>query len=132
MVQELSISTQNLDKLLSKKEQEEIKYLNKTSNKARKRLKKNGDLLNISINEFLTRWANINIIIISEIVQLLSNLNRYSHYFDDIDETGQWFTGISRFIADFIKILTKDSRPIFIGFTLILLSFGLHIIQISS
>jgi len=132
MVQQSSLSKKNLDKLLSKNEQHELQYLNNQSNSARRRVKHNSDILNISISDFFTKWADLNIIIISDIVIFFSNINKYARYFDDIDETGQWFTGISRLFSDFIKILTKDNRPIFIGFTFILISFGLYIIQISS
>ena len=53
-------------------------------------------------------------------------------YFDDIDETGQWFTGINKILKEFMNIFTKNGRSLYIGLTLILISFSLYLIQITS
>ena len=102
-----------LDSKLSKKEQEEIKMLNSKSNKIRKDIKENDDPLNMSTN-------------------FINNLSKYKSHFNDIDDTNNWVSGIGQIINKIYTIFTKKQRTIYIGFTLILLSFALYIIQITS
>jgi len=121
-----------LDSKLSEKEQEEIKKLNSKSNKIRKNIKKNDDPLNMSIRDFMRNWADSNIYIMIDLTNFINNLSKYKSYFDDIDDTSNWVSGILKILKKLYSIFTKKQRTIFIGFTLILLSFALYIIQITS
>jgi len=121
-----------LDSKLSEKEQEEIKKLNSKSNKIRKNIKKNEDPLNMSIRDFMRNWADSNIYIMIDLTNFINNLSKYKSYFDDIDDTNNWGSGILKIINKIYTIFTKKQRTIYIGFTLILLSFALYIIQITS
>jgi hypothetical protein len=86
----------------------------------------------MSVKNIVNKWATANIDILVDITQYLSTTNKYANYFDDIDETGQWYSGIMRMISDFIKIFTKGDRPIYIGLTFVIISFALYLIQITS
>ena len=86
----------------------------------------------MSIEEVFHQWSKENMIVFTEVVHFFSNLETYSKYFNNIDDTGKWFKGIKIMISDLIKIMMKNNRPIYIGITLLLLSFGLYIIQITS
>ena len=121
-----------LDSKLSEKEQKELKILNKKSNKLRKNIKKNEDPLNMSIREFMQNWADANIYIMIDLTNFLNNLSRYKSHFNDIDDTNNWVSGISKILQKLYSIFTKKQRTIYMGFTLILLSFALYVIQITS
>ncbi len=126
-------SSQNIiDTKLSKNERKELKLLNSKSNRLRKEYKKNKDPLNMSIREFIKKWADTNIFVLIDLTNFFSNLSEYKNYFDDIDDTQNWIKGFSKIFNNFYKIITREQRPIFIGFTLVLISFALHIIQITS
>ena len=122
----------NLNIKLSKKEKNSIKYLNKQSKKLRNLHRENNDFMNMSLKNIINEWSNTMLLIFTDLVNFLNNLNKYYNYFDDIDETGQWFKGISVIIKELVKILTKGKRILYLGITLILISFAMYIIQITS
>ena len=124
--------TKTIDTYLSKTEKNKLEYLNKTSNRINKLKNEKKDPLNMTLSELIQNWANVNIHVLIDITNFFSNLQKYNRYFDDIDNTGQWFTGIKKIIVDFSSIFVRNNRGIYIGFTLILLSFALHLIQITS
>lgn len=121
-----------LDSKLSEKEQKELRILNRKSNKLRKQIKKNDDPLNMSIREFMRNWADTTIYIMIDLTNFFNNLSRYKSHFNDIDDTNNWVSGISKMLKKLYSIFTKKQRTIYMGFTLILLSFALYIIQITS
>ena len=121
-----------LDSKLSEKEQKELRILNKKSNKLRKQIKKNDDPLNMSIREFMLNWADTTIYIMIDLTNFFNNLSRYKSHFNDIDDTNNWVSGISKMLKKLYSIFTKKQRTIYMGFTLILLSFALYVIQITS
>lgn len=121
-----------LDSKLSEKEQKELRILNKKSNKLRKQIKKNDDPLNMSIREFMRNWADTTIYIMIDLTNFFNNLSRYRSHFNDIDDTNNWVSGISKMLKKLYSIFTKKQRTIYMGFTLILLSFALYVIQITS
>ncbi len=126
-------SSQNfIDTKLSKNERKELKLLDRKSNRLRNEYKKNKDPLNMSIREFIKKWADTNIFVLIDLTNFFGNLSEYKNHFDDIDDTQNWIKGFSKIFNNFYKIITKEQRPIFIGFTLVLISFALHIIQITS
>tara|TARA_B100000575_G_C23136256_1_gene660185 strand:- start:3357 stop:3746 length:390 start_codon:yes stop_codon:yes gene_type:complete len=128
----VNLSDNKLNSLLSEKEREELKILNDKSNVIRNSITNKNDLLNNSIRNISKKWANTNIDILVDIVKFFSQIKKYSNYFDDIDETGQWFTGIYTILYDFVKIFTKKDRSIYIGLSFIMISFALYLIQITS
>ena len=124
--------TKTMDKYLSDTEKEQLEYLNTTSNRINKLQNEKRDPFNMTLSELIQNWANANVHVLIDITNFFSNLQKYNRYFDDIDNTGQWFNGIKKFILDLSSIFVKKNRGIYIGFTLILLSFALHLIQITS
>lgn len=120
------------DIFLSEQEKTNLKNLNNKSNMLNNINRETNDPINMSIKELFYKWSSANIQIFTDIVRFISNINEYTKYFDDIDETGQWYNGIILILRNLLKIFTKDNRPIFIGFTFILLSFALYLIQITS
>ena len=124
--------TKTMDKYLSDTEKEQLEYLNTTSNRINKLQNEKRDPFSMTLSELIQNWANANVHVLIDITNFFSNLQKYNRYFDDIDNTGQWFNGIKKFILDLSSIFVKKNRGIYIGFTLILLSFALHLIQITS
>uniref|UniRef100_A0A6C0JG26 Uncharacterized protein n=1 Tax=viral metagenome TaxID=1070528 RepID=A0A6C0JG26_9ZZZZ len=117
---------------LNNKEKRNIDLLNKKHNKLNNQIREDNDPINMSIKSLFNKWGIVNIQVFKELVNLISNLDQFSSYFDDIDNTGQWYNGIMIILRKIFKIFSKDDRPIFIGFTFILLSFALYITQITS
>ena len=122
----------NIDDLLSKNEKKMLTKLDTKSNKINTKIHDENDPLNMSIKNLFEKWASVNINIFVDITNFISNLSKYNQYFDDIDETGQWYNGIVKIMKDFSKILIENNRPIYFGITLVLLSFALYLIQITS
>ncbi len=118
--------------MLTEKEKQTIEKLNNTSNTIRQLNEYRKNPINMSIEEVFHQWSKENMIVFTEVVHFFSNLETYSKYFNNIDDTGKWFKGIKIIISDLIQIMMKNNRPIYIGITLLLLSFGLYIIQITS
>lgn len=127
-----NINYSDLNVKLSKKEKQELQYLNNTSNFANKSINRRSDPMNMTISQFIKKWADVNIKTLIDITNLLTNLDKYRDYFDDIDDSRSWFSGIAKILTDFFRILSLNQRPIYIGLTFVLLSFGLFIIQITS
>ena len=121
-----------LDVLLSEKEKKQLKSLNKKSNNLQNKSRSDNDFLNLSIHQLFKNWANNNIEILADLIKFISNISIYSRFFDDIDQTGQWFTGIMHMTKDLYNIFTINDRSIYIGITFIVISFGLYLIQITS
>ena len=96
------------------------------------RIKNDDHIMNMSIRNVIKLWSKNNIDILVDITKFFSNFKKYNKYFDDIDETKMWFDGLKLIVYDLFVIFTKEKRIIFIGITLLLLSFGLYIIQITS
>jgi len=122
----------NLNVYLNDDEVDQLKSLNKTSNLSQKSINDKKDPLNISIKNLFTIWAKMNVDIFTDLVVFFSTLGKYSKFFDDVDNTTQWYNGIRLILSELIKIFTKDQRVIYFGFTLIVLSFMLYLIGISS
>jgi hypothetical protein len=122
----------NLNVYLNDEEVDQLKSLNKTSNLSQKSINDKKDPLNISIKNLFTIWAKMNVDIFTDLVVFFSTLGKYSKFFDDVDNTTQWYNGIRLILSELIKIFTKDQRVIYFGFTLIVLSFMLYLIGISS
>jgi hypothetical protein len=121
-----------LNKNLSNREKTELKLLNNKSNMLRKIIKTKDDPLNMSIKDFFRNWADTIIYIIVDLTSFINTISKYKGHFDDIDDTNNWISGINSIFAKLYKIFTKKNRAIFVGFTLILISFALYIIQITS
>lgn len=122
----------DLNKYLNKSEIDNLEYLNKKSNNIQDLKYKDSDIMNSSLNQVITQWSNVNIEVFNELVEFISNLKKYSSYFDDIDKTDNIITGFVKLIGDLLKILSKNDRGIYVGITFIMLSFLLYFIGISS
>ena len=88
--------------------------------------------MHMTITQLVNLWATTNIHIIIDLTNFFSGLSEYKIYFDDIDETGQWFTGLNMIARKLIDIFTKEQRGIYVGITFIIISFALYLIQITS
>jgi hypothetical protein len=122
----------DLNVYLNEDEVGNINYLNKQSNKLEYLGHELKDPMSMNLRNLINLWATSNLDVFIDLVQMFSNLGKYSKYFNDIDNTKQWYNGISKIIADIIIIFTKKQRGIYIGITLVLLSFMLFLINITS
>ena len=122
----------NMNVYLNEKEIKEIESLNTMANAARFSRQMRDDPANTTVKDFFSIWANKNMAIFVDIVAFFSKLDKFSIYFEDVDDTKQWYNGISKMVVEFISIFIKDTRAIYIGITLVILSFLLYLIDISS
>lgn len=122
----------DLNMYLSDKELSELNSLNKISNTLRNTIRVKQDPVNMNIRELFKKWASVNIHIIIDITNFISNIDDYYKYFDELDESGQWYDGLYQLYINFSNIFIKDDRSIYFGITLLLLSFAMYIIQITS
>jgi hypothetical protein len=113
----------------SPNERDELLRVNKLANTLQKSEDEYKDPLNMSMRQFAKEWANKNMEAVADLMKWLSNLGEYNNYFNDIDSSRQWFTGIYMIIRDFIAIFWKNQRAIYIGITLLLLVFFIFVIE---
>ena len=119
-------------KYLSNNEKNKLKKLNKTSNKLNKDIRISNDILNLPIKSIINRWSIEMSNIIIDLTNFFSNLNNNDKNFNDIDNLSQILAEIIKICNKLVLIFLKGERSIYFGLTLIILSFLLYIIQISS
>ena len=121
----------NINVYLNDQEIKEIEGLNAKANAARFAKQMRDDPANVTVRDFFSIWANKNLAIFIDLVAFFSKLEKYSIYFEDVDNTKQWYSGIQKMLVDFIMIFIKETRAIYIGITLVILSFLLYMIDVS-
>ncbi len=121
----------DISKYLSNIEKNTLRRLNKTSNNLNKDIKMNNDILNLPIKTIINKWSNEMSNIIIDLTEFFSELKSDKN-FNDIDNLSEILTGIIKICNKLVLIFLKDERAIYFGITLIILSFLLYIIQISS
>ena len=112
----------NFDSYLTEHEKKMLKKLNQTSNFLNNEKKK--DLFDISLNSILKEWSSI----MADIFHELSTMIYVNKYIKVSDNIYEFATYISR---DIWKIFTKENRLIYVGATLIFISFVIYFIHIS-
>ena len=116
--------------LLSLEERKIIDKLNNFSNDTKKYLKKNKEFYNISLKElfdnFLKAWNEI----IIEILQIY-NKNKDKNQ-NILFKNRYWWNNFKNIISELLYILTKKDRLIYVGFMLIIISFFMYFLLISS
>lgn len=127
-----SYNNPELNIYLNDKEINNLKYLEKKANLSNLSEKKNSDLLNKSINEIISDWSKNNIDILSDLVLFFDTFDKYTKFFEDLDESKNILDGINTIMQDIFIIFTKDERSIYFGFTLIFISLIFYFIGISS
>lgn len=116
-------SNLTLDKHLTNDEKKLLDNLNQTANQLKE--KKNINLFDKSLNSMLNEWSSI----MSDIFHDLSTLIYINKYIKTSDNLYEFVSHIGK---DIWYILTKDNRLIYVGFTLIFISFILYFINVSS
>lgn len=116
---------------LSPKERDELLRVNTLANTLQKSTEEYKDPLNMSMREFAKEWANKNMEAMAELLKWMTNLGEYARYFDDVDNSRQWFTGIYSILSDFFSIFWKNNRAIYVGITLLFLVFFIIMIEMA-
>jgi hypothetical protein len=127
--QDLEFS-KNWDMRLSPNEVAELERLTLASNTLQLSSQNYKNPLNMSLKDLLKEWSTINLKVVNDIIQFMTNIGDYSNYFEDIDQTKQWLEGIILIIKNFIKIFTKENRSLYIGFTILLITFMIWYIDV--
>jgi hypothetical protein len=112
----------NWDMRLSPNELAELDRLSASSNALRLSSNWYKNPLNSSLRDLYKLWATRNLETVNDIIKFMVNIGNYSSYFQDIDETKQWFSGIINILKDFINIFKKEDRSIYVGFTILIIS----------
>ena len=124
----------DIDKLntyLNANEISELKYLNEQAEKANESIKDKTDIMNLSLNELINNWANVNSKVFSDIVIFISNIGKYREYIED-DDSNSFLYALQNLLSDFTKIFHKEGRLLYVGMTLILISVLIYFIGITS
>lgn len=116
-------SNLSIDKHLTQNEKMLLHNLNQTANMLQENSKK--DLFDKSLNTILNEWSNN----MSNILHDLSNTVFINKYIKTSDNLYEFFVLLSK---DIWYVFTKESRLIYIGFTMIFVSFIIYFIHISS
>ena len=120
-----------LNTYLNSDEVKELEYLNKIAEETNESIKDRTALGNLTINQILKNWSNINMQVFIDLVNLFSNIDKYSSIIDD-EQSNTIFKAIFTFLSDLRHIFVKDKRAVYIGMTLILVSILFYFIGISS
>jgi hypothetical protein len=113
----------SIDKHLTSDEKTLLNNLNQTSNTLKD--KKHTDFFDKSLNSMLNEWSKI----MSDIFHDFSTLIYINKYIKVSDNLYEFSTHIGK---DIWFILTKENRLIYVGVTLIFISFILYFINVSS
>lgn len=111
---------------------EERKKLDMLNERSERLNKVKDSIFDKTLNEFFKLWSKYNIEVLDELILFFNNLEIYYNYFSDIDDTKNILEGIKRFVIDFVTILLKEERLIYIGITIIIISFCMYFIGVSS
>jgi len=120
----------NWDMRLSPKEIAEMERISAVANALQLSGNDYKNPLNMSLRDLFKEWSRQTLNTIMDIIKFMVNIGDYEKYFNDIDGTKQWFTGIFTILSDFINIFRKEQRSLYIGFTILLLSLGMWYINI--
>jgi hypothetical protein len=120
----------NWDMRLSPKEIAEMERISAVANALQLSGNDYKNPLNMSLRDLFKEWSRQTLNTIMDIIKFMVNIGDYEKYFNDIDDTKQWFTGIFTILSDFINIFRKEQRSLYIGFTILLLSLGMWYINI--
>ena len=121
-----------LNTFLNKNEIAELEYLNKKAETLDKNINDKKDIFNLTINQVLQNWANTNMLIFKDLVQLFSNLGVYNKYFSEKEDSKALINGIFAIFNDIRIIFLKKDRAIYIGITFILISILFYFIGLTS
>lgn len=113
----------SVDKHLTNDEKNLLNNLNQTANTLKE--KKKNDLFDKSLNSMLNEWSKI----MSDIFHDLSTLIYVNKYIKISNNLYEFTTYIGK---DIWHILTKEERLIYVGFTLVFISFVIYFINVSS
>ena len=116
-------SNLSIDKHLTNDEKKLLNNLNQTANTLKDKMKT--DLFDKSLNNMLNEWSKI----MSDIFHDFSTLIYLNKYIKISNNLYEFTTYIGK---DIWYILTKENRLIYVGFTMIFISFILYFINVSS
>jgi molecular chaperone GrpE (heat shock protein) len=115
---------------LSPDEVAELERLTLASNALQMSSQNYKNPLNMSMKDLFKEWTTTNLKVVNEIIQFMTNIGDYSRYFEDIDQSKQWLEGVLLIMRNFIKIFTKENRSIYVGFTILLMTFMIWYIDV--
>lgn len=120
-----------LNTYLNSDEVKELEYLNKIAEQTNESIKDRTSLGNLTINEILKNWSNVNMEVFIDLVNLFSNIDKYNNIIND-EQSNTIFKAMLTFLSDLRNIFVKDKRAVYIGMTLILVSILFYFIGITS
>jgi hypothetical protein len=118
--------------LLSKEEKKIQGTLNKKSNDTEISISKNTDFYNLSLKEivtnFLVTWNNI----ILDMIYINKNFKKCNQDNNTIYKQRYWWTRFKNILDEVFFIFTQNNRLIYVGIMLIIISFFIYFILLSS
>lgn len=126
------LSKFELEKYLTDDEQRRLIQLRQLAEHARSSAEESNHPLRMTLPQLIQRWITIHRDIIGEFVNFTSGFQgKYGIYFQDIDQSKQWFQGILLIIGELIGFFTKEDRGIYVGITLIIISLWIYFLHIA-
>lgn len=119
----------NYKQILSKQEKQILKELNSFSEETNKKENYNKKFYNLSLKKifenFLDTWKQI----IEDLVEIFKKKKKYKK---DIYSQRYWWDNIQNILFQIFYIITQQDRLIYVGIMLIIISFLIYFIVISS
>ena len=126
------LSKFELEKYLTEDEQRRLIELRQLAKNARSSVEESNHPLRMTLPQLIQRWITIHRDIIGDLVNFTSGFQgTYGIYFQDIDQTKQWFQGILLIVKRLLGIFTQDDRGIYVGISLIILSLWIYFLYIA-
>lgn len=119
----------NYKQILSKQEKQILKELNSFSEETNEKENYNKKFYNLSLKKifenFLDTWKQI----IEDLVEIFKKKKKYKK---DIYSQRYWWDNIQNILFQIFYIITQQDRLIYVGIMLIIISFLIYFIVISS
>ena len=123
-------SKTNYKQILSEQEKQIIKELNSFSNKANEKEYYEEKFYNLSLRELFQNFLNTWKQIIEDFTVLFKKNKK--KYKKNIYSERYWWRNIQKILFQIFYILTKEDRLIYVGIMLIIISFFVYFILLSS
>lgn len=123
-------SKNNYKQIFSEQEKQIIKELNSLSNKANEKKYYEEKFYNLSLKELFQNFLNTWQQIIEDFTVLFKKNKK--KYKKNIYSERYWWRNIQKILFQIFYILTKEDRLIYVGIMLIIISFFVYFILLSS
>ena len=117
--------------ILNSEEKKIIEQLNSFANKTQEDAIKQSTFYNLSLKDLLDKFLSTWNKIINEVINIYKNISKNQKNQQN-QKKGYWWDILKLLFFNIISIITKEDRLIYVGIMLIIISFFLYFLLISS